>query len=363
MSVQQRPIDLITRTHGMLGTPFVEWGFSLAAGGFGSYRELGITEGAEIAQTVSHADMRDPRSGTSQLVRRHTREFDLQLNVQTKKFDAANLQLMLLASGITTVTAGLQAVVDEVVFLTDDEDDFVDLANSSIVESSMGVTPAPITLEAVGTGQGGTFGEVQGDFALDFAINVVANVSLFRTTTLAGVVTNFTVVNVAPATGEVEIEEGAAATSGEITFFGGEAPAVGDVIEATYESTLTITDNTDVFYDPKFGRVRCLFSTDKLRPNQPIEVTYNYNALDHERISPGTQLTFPGRCRIRHLPDAGVNWIWEIPQCSIQASGDAFSFTADEWNTHTIQITLENDGTSDPYGVNQIYDETLTEAA
>ena len=204
---------------------------------------------------------------------------------------------------------------------------------------------------------------MQGDFELDFAINAVADVTLFRTTTLAGVVTDFDVVNVAPATGEVEIEEGAASISGEITFFAGEAPAVGTRLEATYESGLTITDNTDVFYDPKFGRVRGIFSTDKLRTNQPIEVTYDYNALDHERISPGTQLTFPGRCRIRHLPDAGVNWIWEIPQASIQASGDAFSFSADEWNTHTIQITLENDGTSDPYGVNQIYDETLTEAA
>ena len=87
MSSFTRPIDLLTRTHGMLGTPFVKWAFALQAGGFGSFRDLGIVSAAEIAQAVTNADMRDPRSGTSVLVRRHTREFDLTLAVTTMKFD------------------------------------------------------------------------------------------------------------------------------------------------------------------------------------------------------------------------------------------------------------------------------------
>ncbi len=364
MSQFTRPVDLLTRTNGMLGTPFVEWGFALEAGGFGSYRDVGITEGSEIAQAASHADMRDPRSGTSQLVRRHTREFDLTLNVQTKLFNAANLQLMLLASGITVVSAGTASVTEEVVFLSDDADDFIDLANALIDESTMVVTPAPITLEVVGTGQGGTFGEVQADFALDFGPLVIGDVAVFNHT-INGITTariSDVVAGAAPTGTQIGIIVGASATSGQITYASGEAPAVGTLIEVTYEPTHTITQDVDFFTDPKSGRVRCIFSTNKLRASQPIEVTYDYNQLDHEAISPGTQLTLPGRARIRHLPDAGVNWVWPIPQCSIQASGDAFSFSADEWNTHTIQITLENNGTSDPYGVLQVYNETLTEA-
>ncbi len=369
MSVQTRPIDLLTRTHGMLGTPYVEWAFALDGGGFGSYREIGIVEAAEIAQAVTNADMRDPRSGTSQLVRRHTREFDLTLSATTKKFDAANLQLMLLASGITAVAGGVTAVAADSVFLTDDPEDFVDLANAGLVEATVTVTAAEVgtspDLERVGTGQGTPFGETQADFALDFTVLVVGDVSSYIETPAAGVVTERVgdiVAGAAPMAGQIGIIETAIATSGEITYPAGEGPAAGTTIDVTYAPTHTITDNVDAFYDPKFGRVRCIFSTNKLRALQPIDVAYDYNAIAHDEISPGTQLTFPGRARIRHLPDVGVNWIWPIPQASIQASGEAFAFSPDEWAGHAISITLENNGSANPYGVLEIFDETLTEA-
>lgn len=365
MSVLTRPNDLITRTHGLIGTPYIEWAFALAGGGFGSYRELGIIENAELAQAVNNADMRDPRSGSSVLVRRHTNEFDLTLMAQTKKFDAANLQLMLLAAGITAVTAGTNSIVDEVVFLTNDEDDFVDLANALAIEATMGVTPAPITLERVGTGQGTTFGPTQGDFALDFGPLVIGDITSWIETPPGGAPVERVadlVAGGAPITTEIGVIVGASATSGEVTYFTAEGPLAGTTIDVTYEPTHTITDNVDVFYDPKMGRVRCLFSTNKLRALQPIEVTYDFTQLDHSEISPGTQLTFPGRARLRHLPDAGINMTWPIPQASIQASGDAFAFSADQWATHTIPITLEHNGSASPYGVANIYDETLQEA-
>jgi hypothetical protein len=365
MSVQTRPVDLLTRVHGLLGTPFVEFAFALASGGYSSYREIGIVEAAEIQQAVAHADMRDPRSGTSQLVRRHTREFDLTLQATTKKFDGANMQLMLLSSDLRQIAAGVTSIADEAFQLTDDADDFVDLDNASLVEPLTAVSAAEIELERVGTGQGTPFGETQADFALDFTVLVFGDISSYIETTAAGVPTERVgdlVAGASPAAGKIGIIDTAIATSGEIIYPSGEGPAAGVTIDVTYEPSHTFTENVDYFVDPKSGRVRVLFSSNEARALQPMEVSYDFNAFAHEEIDPGTQLTFPGRARIRHLPDAGVNLIWPIPQVSIQASGDAFTFNPDEWAGQAIQITLENDGTSTPYGTCEIYDETLTEA-
>ncbi len=366
MSIETRPVDLLTRTHGLLGTPFVEWAFALAGGGFGSYRQLGIIEAAELAQAVTHADMRDPRSGTSQLVRRHTREFDLTFNVTSKKFDGANLQLMLLSAALRNVAAGTATATDDAFQLTDDAEDFVDLSNALLDEPLTTVQAAQVVLEKVGTGQGIGFGDTQGDFSLDFKPFVIGDITSWIETPLATGVgverVSDLVAGGAPITTEIGVVVGASATSGEITYFTNEGPLAGTTIEVTYQPTHTFTENTDYFVDPKVGRVRVLFSTNKASALQPMEATYTYNQLLSEEIDPGTQLTFPGRARVKHLPDIGVNLIWPIPKASIQASGDAFTFNPDEFAGQSMQITLEHDGTSTPYGTMEIYDETLTEA-
>jgi hypothetical protein len=298
-------------------------------------------------------------------VRRHTREFDLTLVATTKKFDGANLQLMLLSSDLVQVAAGVTSIANESFQLTDDADDFVDLANASLVEPLTAVSADEILLERVGTGQGTPFGESQGDFALDFTVLVFGDISSYIETTAAGVPTERVgdlVAGASPAAGKIGIVDTAIATSGEITYPSGEGPAAGTTIDVSYEPSHTFTENVDYMVDPKSGRIRVLFSSNEARALQPMEASYDFNAYAHEEIKPGTQLTFPGRARIRHLPDAGVNLIWPIPKVSIQASGDAFAFNPDEWSGQSIQITLEHDGTSVPYGTCEIYDETLTEA-
>lgn len=365
MSVLTRPVDLLTRTNGMIGTPYISIELALQGGGFGSPRDIGITPGVEIAQAVSQADMMDPRSGSNRLVRRFTNEFGLILNVQTKLFKAANLQLMLMSSSVRTVSAGTASVVNELVTLTSDPEDFLQLDNALIDETTFVVSPAPIVDEFVGTGQGGTFGEVTADFDLNFAPLLIGDVTAFNHT-INGITTpriSDLVSGTTPTGTQIAIDVGASSTSGQITYASGEAPPVGTLIEATYEPSHTITQDVDFFTDPKGGRLRVVFSTDKLRAGQIIEVTYDFDQLDHEEIDPGTQLTLPCRVTLQHLPDAGVNWLWTVPQASIQAGGESFTFSETEWNTHTIPITLEDDGSSNPYGTIQVFNETLVEAA
>ena len=363
MSVQPRPVDTVTPDFVQVGEPFVEFAPLLPAGTFGPFRSLGIVDTAEFAKVVNLIQLRSSQSGVSVLVREDVQQFDATLNVGLFQHSPENLQLIFASSTLTSVTGGTLTATDDPFNLSGSARDFVDLTNQLLVEPLTSVTPGPIALENVGTGQGGTFGETTGDFALDFKIALIGDVSLYQET-LGTVVTDRTgdlVAGTTPMAGQIAIDTGATATSGQITYPAGEAPASGTIIEASYEPTFTFVENTDFTVDPDPGRVRFLSingATDELRFFQPMEATYDYTAVDRDDITPYTQFVFQGRTRVRLLTDIGINLIWTIPRTSIRITDDAFTFNRDEFQVSQLAIQVLDAGGAAPFGTAQIFPET-----
>jgi len=366
MAVQPRPVDTLTAQFVQVGEPFVEFAPLLPSGSFGPFRSLGIIDTAEFAKVVNLIQLRSSQSGVSVLVREDVQSFDATLNVGIFQHSPENMQLIFASSTLSSIAGGTVSVVDDAFTLTGSPRDFLDLTNQLLDEPLTSLTAAEILAEAVGTGQGGTFGETLGDFALDFKILVIGDVTLYTETSVLGVVTDRTADLVAgvPAATEIGINVGATTTSGQITYPAGEAPASGVTIAVTYEPTFAFVENTDFTVDPDDGRVRLLSfetatpSTDELREFQPMEASYDYTAVTRDDINPYTQFVFQGKTRVRLLTDIGINLVWPIPRTSIRITDDAFTFNRDEFQVSTLAIQLLDAGGAAPFGVAQIYQET-----
>ncbi len=367
MSVQPRPIDTITVDFLQLGMPFIEFAPALASGAFGPFRSFGVVDSAEVAKTIELATLRSAQSGTSVKLRELVRSFDAILNVGLFQHSPENMQLMFGSATLVDVVGDPAAsIVGDTFQLTDEPQNFLDLSHQLIDESTVVITADTRTLEAVGTGQGGTFGETTGDFALDFKISVIGDVSLYQETT-AGVPVDRTgdlVAGAGPMSGEIGIEVGATAVSGEITYFGGEAPASGVIIEVTYEPTFATVLNTDFTVDPLPGRVRLLDfetvtpNTEPFRQFQPMEADFDHIEVAHDDIQPFTQFTFAGQTRVRLLTDVGINIIWTVPSTSVRLTDDAFVFNRDEFQVTSLVIDLFDAGGSQRFGTMEIFPET-----
>ena len=364
MSVQPRPIDTITVDFLQLGMPFIEFAPALQSGAFGPFRNLGIVDTAEVAKTIELATLRSAQSGVSVKVRELVRQFDAQLNVGLFQHSPENMQFMFGSESLVDVVANPAAsVVGDPFRLTDEPQDFLDLGNQLVDEATVVVTADSIIDEAVGVGAGGTFGETQGDFALDFKIFAIGDVTSYIER-LGGVDTERVtdlVAGGAPMAGEIGIIIGAVATGGEITYPGGEAPAVGTEIIVDYEPTFAIVLNTDFSTDPIPGRVR-IFSfnggVDEFRNFQPMEADYDHIEVDHDELKPFTQFVFSGRTRVRLLTDVGINIIWTITSSSVRVTDDAFTFNRDEFQVTPLVIDILDAGGTDRFGTLELFPET-----
>lgn len=360
MSVVARPSDAITEDFLLLGLPVIEFGFELSGGGYGAYFGLGIPESAEVQKALQFAQLRNSQSGTSKLVRELVRQFDATIQVTTFRHSGANMQLMFASATLADVADSTPTVTDDPFRLTDNDQVFHDLANQQISEPITGVECAEIAAEDVGTGQGGTFGETLGDFALDFKLNVIGDVSSF---TVGGTErVSDLVAGSSPGAGQIGINVGATATSGQIIFPSGEAPASGAALVATYQPTFSFSENTDFGVDYLNGRVR-LFShdqaTDELKDFQPMQADYDYTRPAYEEIEPFTQFVFAGRARVRQLTDVASNLIWTIPKCQVRLTEDAFVFNRDDFTVTALALNLLEDDAdpTQPYGNLRIYRE------
>ncbi len=363
MSVQPRPIDTITVDFLQLGMPFIEFAPALSGGAFGPFRSFGVVDNAEIAKTIELVELRSAQSGVSVKLRELVRSFDALLTVGLFQHSGENMQLMFGSSTLVDVSADPAAsVVGDPFVLTDNAEDFIDLSNQLVDESTVVVTSEEFLLEAVGTGQGGTFGEVTGDFALDWKPLVIGDISSYIETT-AGVPNERVadlVAGAAPAGGQIGINVGLTATSGQITYPSGEGPAVGVIITVSYEPTHATVLNTDFTTDPQGGRVRLLSingAGDPFKNFQPLEADYDFNQIDHDEIQPFTQFVFSGQTRVRLLTDVGINIIWTIPSSSVRLTDDAFVFNRDEFQVTNLAVDLLDAGGSVRFGTMEIYSE------
>lgn len=362
MSVQPRPADPITEDFLLQGLPVVDFAFEFTGGGFGADFGLGILASAEVQKELQFSQLRNSASGTSKLVREFVRQFDGTLQVTTFRHSGQNMQLIFASSLLSAIAAGTIVVAADPINLTADPDDFLTLANQLLLTSpTTTFAAAEIALEAVGTGQGGTFGETTGDFALDFKPLVIADITVL---TVGGVDRLSDVVAGSLPTGtQIAFVEGAVLTGGEITFAPGDAPAVGEAIVCTYEPSFALAYLTDFVVDHKSGRIRLIDTidgaTDAFRSFQPMTAGYSYSQPNAERINPFSQFTFPGRATIRQLTDVGANLVWTVPKAQIRLTGDAFTFNRDDLTQSTLALQfLEDDANpSAPFGVMDIFRE------
>jgi hypothetical protein len=359
MSVQPRPTDNLTVDFLQLGMPYIEFAPSLGSGAFGPFRSLGIVDSAEVAKTLELVTLRSAQSGISVKIRELVRQFDAALNVGLFQHSPENMQLMFGSSTLTDVVSNpAESVVGDPFLLTDDSDDFLDLANQLIDESTVVITADLITDEDVGTGDG-TTGDTSGDFALDFKVLLVADVTSL---TVAGVAFTPIATGAAAAGNEVEVEIGATAVAGDLQFFvGGVAANVTGQILATYEPSFATALNTDFTTDPRPGRVRILLLDgpgDAFKSFQPLEADYDFEEIAHDDLKPFTQFVFAGQTRVRLLTDVGINIIWTIPDTSVRVTDDAFTFNRDEFQVTQLVIDLFDAGGSVRFGTLELYPET-----
>jgi hypothetical protein len=363
MSIQPRPSDTVTEDYLLLGVPVIEWAFETSPGVFGAFFGLGIPSSSEVQKELQTAKLLNSQSGAAKLVRELVRSFEATLAVTTFRHSGANMQLMFASSVLTDVSAANVAVAGEIVRLQSDALTFLNTSKQLIQESpTPTVAPGTITLEAVGTGQGGTFGEVLGDFALDFKPLVVADVAslLVGGTERVGDI----VAGSSPTAGQIGIVEGVGATAGELIFPSGEGPALGAAVVATYTpSHGPLVENTDFFLDYNEGRIRILGpfggATDRFRSTQPMSLGYTYSQPQSQQIKPFTQFTFAGKTRIRQLTEVGMNLIWTIPKAQARLTPDAFVFNRDDLTVTALAIQLleDSDFPSEPFGTLEIYQE------
>lgn len=370
MSVQQRPIDDVTPENLLIGMPFVEFSFLLSSGTFGPFFNLGIVDNAEIAKALEFVQLRSAQSGVDVLLRELVRSFDGTLNVGVFDFSARNMQLFFASAGLTLLSGGTTAVVGDTFELTDDPEDFLDLDNANLLETTETVSADLISGESVTeNAPGSPFGETQGDFSLDFKILVVADVTSYVETSAGGVSVERVgdiVAGGAPMAGEIGIIEGAVATGGEITYPAGEGPAAGTQISVTYEPSFTgFVLNTDYTLDPKNGRIRFLSfngALDEFKNFQPLELDYDFDAKVRGEIQPFTQFVFQGRARLRLLTDVGINILWTIPKSQVRLTDDAFAFSRDEFGVGALAINMLDNGGAAPFGNLETFSEPQANA-
>lgn len=356
MAVETRPTDTITKDNLFIGLPIVLFELKLASGAFDVPRNLGLLDSAELQKTVEVAQLRNRTSGISVLEREVVRLVEPSLQIGMFNFEPLNSQLMLASCDVTGVAASTVVVTDDEVVVPNAFTKFAALTNRDLTTDPLtDLDPKVNTLEVVAaSAPGGVFGETQGDFALDFPILVVADVTLYQETSAAGVVTDRTsdiVAGAAPTAGQIGIIEAAIATSGEIKYPAGEAPAAGTKIEVTYTPSFTFANLTDYVLDPFEGRLRFL-DVDKVRAGQIVLADYSFSQPVEDSIKPFTQSSFEGRATVKQLTDVGINFIWDIPSVSIRINDDPLTWNADDFATGSLTMNILSDPASPsaPFG-------------
>lgn len=347
MSVFARPTDTVTKGNLFIGLPIVLFERKLANGSFDTPRNLGIVDSAELQKVVNVAQLRNRSSGVSVLERELVRQLEPSLVIGMFNFEPENMRLFLAGKTLTTVASSTPAVTDDVFVAPQDPKAFGKLANRLITtEPLTALTYQTVTDENVGTGDG-TSGDTSGDFALDYTVAAVGDVT---SVTVGGVAFTPIAVAAAASGNEVEVVVGASSTSGNLRFaVGGVYSNVTGQILATYTPSHTLTSLTEYVLDPQEGRLRIRRDTGepaefKVSAGQALLADYSYTQPDETQFDAFTQSTFEGRATIQHLTDdAGVNFIWDVPSVSIRVNDDAFAWNADDFAVGSLTMNILQD--------------------
>ena len=368
MPVMTRPSDAFTRDNLLLGFSVVMF----TPSGSSTAVPLGILSSEALQKEVETLQLERGDAGTLTVDREIISKLSVTMAFELFNFKASVAQYIFGAENLTVVTADAAAADSSNVSMpsTSEFDTFLDLTHGDIDETSVEVTFNTITNEAVGSGDGVTV-----DFQLDQKVKAVADVT---SVTIGGVAYTPVAVGAAAAGNEVEViigeTDGAAGTgSGSFeTFVGGvsTAPASGLAIVATYTPSFSTTGTdlvnlTDFVFDPIQGKVRFLDPSGA--DNSPfrasggqasMNVAYTYNRRASTSLKPFTQTSFEGSAQILHLPDTGINFVWNVPSATIILTADDLTFGADDFATASLSMNVNDAGGTDRFGTLLLSSET-----
>lgn len=366
MPLEPRPADAFTRGALLLGFSTIEFIPTGSSVGI----PLGIIGAQSLEKEVETLTLERGDAGLLTVDREIISRFQPSFSIETFNFSPDLFRYIFGSTAGVAVSADAAAAASTNVRIPTvlPFESFLTLNHADINESSVEVTFQEIVSEAVGTGNG-TLGGTQGDFSLDFKIKVIGDVTSFLVNgveKLADLVSGST-----PASGEIAIEVGEQDSpttgSGAITFGSGEIPANGAAIVVTYQPSFSTTagdivnaglaasaDN-DFVFDTQAGRIRFLREAADDTPfrttgGEPLNVAYTYNRLAHTTFKPFTALTAEGSAIIRHLPDTGINFRYDVPSVTIRLTDDAIEFGAEDFARATFQLNLNDAGGSDRFG-------------
>ncbi len=375
MPIAQRNADTITRGNLLLGFPEVIVTPKNAAGVFLAPVSLGILRSAALTKEITRLALERGDSGPLVVDRQIISRLEAAFEIGTAKFTAELMQFILASSTLSAVTANAaQAITDDRVTLLASQtfDTFLGLTYFALNEASVAVEFAQIVSEAVGTGNG-VLGGTQGDFALDQKIKAIGDVTSFLVGGVERV--GVLVAGSTPAAGQIAIETGEQDSlvtgSGAITFGSSLIPANGAAIVATYKPSFNtgagdIVAPTDFIVDPVQGRIRFLKAGADASPfrlaasagGTALLVDYTYNRKAGNDIKPFTQTSgFEGKAQIRHLPDIGINFIWDIPSITVQLTDDDLTFGAEDFATGNMRLVVNDAGGTDRFGTLRVSSE------
>ncbi|MGB5810113.1 MAG: hypothetical protein WBG86_06255 [Polyangiales bacterium] len=371
MPLEPRSPDTFTIDSFLLGFSQVEFRPRLSDGTLGTPVALGILASEELQKEVETLEMEDGSPGTATTALELVSKFKPSFELGLFNFRADLAQYIFGASTITAQVADAAAVVTDEPFTlasgAQAESTFVPLANGDINDASFtgtSLTCAPRVDEVVGAGTG-TTGSTSGDFALDYKPLVIGDVTAC---TVAGVAFTPIAVGAAAAGNEVEVVVGTGATSGDMQFFvGGVAANVTGTILASYAPSHAFANLTDYVTDPLLGRIRFLNidgATDALKSGQPMLADYTYNRKAGYTMQPFTQGggAFNGSATVKHLPDVGSNFIWEMPSVTIRIDDNALTFGSDDFVQGTLVLNVNDAGGTDRFGTLQLASQTEANA-
>ena len=375
MPVMTRPSDTFTRDNLLLGFSVVMF----TPSGSSTAVPLGILSSEALQKEVETLALERGDAGTLTVDREIISKLAVSMVFELFNFKSNVAQYIFGAESLTVTTADAAAAgnTDVTMPASNEFDTFLDLTHGDITESSVEVTFQTITSEAVGSGDGAS-GGTQGDYSLDQKIKAIGDVTEF----LVGGVDESAklVAGSTPTANQIAIEVGeedsTTTGSGAITFGASEIPASGAAIVATYTPSFNTTSgdivngglpasaDNDFVFDPVLGRIRFLHegaddSPFRLTGGQaPVNVAYTYNRRASTDMQPFTQTTFEGSAQILHLPDTGINFVWNVPSATIRITADDLTFGADDFAKATMQMNINDAGGTSRFGTLALSSET-----
>jgi hypothetical protein len=374
MPLETRAPDTFSKDNLLLGFSQVE--FTPIVGGVaGTPVALGILSGEELQKEVNVLELNDGSAGTVTVAREVLSSLKPSFQFELFNFHITVAQYIFGAEGTTEVTADASASVpNEPITIpvgADAARTFISLINGDIDDQTAVLTLTSDTITEVILGDG--TGDTPGDYKLAYKPLLFSDVSAAtQTNTSTGVlVRTFSIVDTTSAGAtELGVNDGVIAASGELDMT--QVMPAGDQLNVTYLPTHNLEEDfdaadPDMLLDPLLGRIRfpnldtfaAPDATSPLRQGQPVLLDYEFNQKASNTLQPFTQGggSFSGSAVIKHLPDIGINFIWNIPSVSIRIDDNALTFGSDDFGIGTLVMNINDAGGTDRFGIMTLADE------